>query len=197
MASSSQRSARDSAGTSDRKQSSSAKGRASTNRRTSGSKPTTRAVANSSGRSRQRSGKASSGSRSSPRGASSRGSAQSRSRSESGGSNSNPESSSGTRTRASSSNGNSRSGSGVKSVVLPVATAMAGAAVGVVGGAVLNRKSRPKHKVLGVTIPSVAIGPGLEKVARQLGEAAGQFGRLAGEVHAAREQAAKIGKALS
>jgi hypothetical protein len=83
----------------------------------------------------------------------------------------------------------------VKSVVLPVATAVGGAAIGVIGGAVLNRKGRSKRKVLGVSIPSV--GPDLEKLARQIGEAAGQFGRLAGEVHAAREQAAKIGKALS
>lgn len=87
------------------------------------------------------------------------------------------------------------SGSGLKSVVLPIATALAGAAVGAVGGVVLDRKSQPKRKLLGIPIPTRRTGT--DKLARQIGEAAGQLGRLAAEVNAAREQAAKIGKALS
>ena len=69
------------------------------------------------------------------------------------------------------------------------------AIIGVLGGAALNRKRPPKRKVLGLSVPGIR--PDLEQLARQIGEAASQFGRLAGEVHAAREQAAKIGKALS
>ena len=78
-----------------------------------------------------------------------------------------------------------------------MATAVAGAAVGVLGGVALNRKGKdqPKRKLLGASIP--ATGSGAEKLARQIGQAAGQLGRLAAEVHAAREQAAKIGKAMS
>ncbi|MBV9309614.1 MAG: hypothetical protein JOZ73_02210 [Solirubrobacterales bacterium] len=83
----------------------------------------------------------------------------------------------------------------MKSAALPVATAVAGAAVGVLGGVALNRKDRPRRKLLGVSVPTV--GPSAQKLARQIAEAAGQFSRLASEVHAAREQAAKIGKALS
>jgi hypothetical protein len=200
MASSSQRSARDSADTSDTKRSSSQKG-AGANRRASTSKSTSRATPNTSSRSRARSGNSSSGGSGSSAG-SSRGNAQSRSggrsRSGSSGSRSDASTSSGTTSRGSSTKGKAaRAGSGVKSVVLPVATAVGGAAIGVIGGAVLNRKSRPKRKVLGVSVPRVGVGPDLEKLARQIGDAAGQFGRLAGEVHAAREQAAKIGKALS
>jgi hypothetical protein len=37
----------------------------------------------------------------------------------------------------------------------------------------------------------------MQSVGRHLGDAARQFGRLANEVHAAREQVEKVGKALS
>jgi hypothetical protein len=67
--------------------------------------------------------------------------------------------------------------------------------VGVLGGVALNRKARQQRKLLGVSVPVVA--PGAEKVARQIGDAAAQFSRLASEVRAAREQVAKVGKALS
>ena len=67
--------------------------------------------------------------------------------------------------------------------------------MGVLGGVVLNRKGRSKHKALGASI--TAIAPGAEKLARQIGHAGAQLSRLAAEVHAAREQAAKVGKALS
>jgi hypothetical protein len=92
----------------------------------------------------------------------------------------------------------------LKSAALPVATAVAGAAVGVLGGAALNRKGQPRRKLLGASIPArgsgssaPAVGSGAEKLARQIGHAAAQLSRLAAEVHAAREQAAKVGKALS
>ncbi len=93
----------------------------------------------------------------------------------------------------------------MKSVALPIATAVTGAAVGVLGGAVLNRR-QPKRKFLGIPLPAKRanpeklareIGANTGKLARQVGEAAAQFGRLASEVQAAREQAAKVGKALS
>jgi hypothetical protein len=67
--------------------------------------------------------------------------------------------------------------------------------VGVLGGVALNRKGQPKRKLLGASIP--AKGSGAEKLARQVGQAAAQLSRLAAEVHAAREQAAKVGKVLS
>jgi hypothetical protein len=54
---------------------------------------------------------------------------------------------------------------------------------------------RSQRKVLGVSVPEV--GSGMERLGRQLGEAARQFAKLAGEVRAARERAEKIGKALS
>lgn len=63
------------------------------------------------------------------------------------------------------------------------------------GGLALNRKGRSKRKVLGISIP--ATGSGAEKLARQVGDAAAQLSRIAAEVHAAREQAAKVGRALS
>ncbi len=80
-------------------------------------------------------------------------------------------------------------------MALPIATAVTGAAVGVLGGAVLNRRTQPKRKFLGIPLPSRRANT--EKLARQIGDAANQFGRLANEVHEAREQAAKVGKALS
>jgi hypothetical protein len=80
--------------------------------------------------------------------------------------------------------------------VMPVVTAVAGAAAGVAGGVLLGRKSKPKRKVLGVSIPGTGAG-GLDGLANQVGEAAKQFGKLAGEVRDARERAEKIGKALT
>jgi hypothetical protein len=78
---------------------------------------------------------------------------------------------------------------------LPVVTAIAGAAAGVIGGTAIGRRLRSQRKVLGVSVPEV--GSGMETLGRQLGEAARQFAKLAGEVRAARERAEKIGKALS
>lgn len=90
----------------------------------------------------------------------------------------------------------SQDGGGLKSAVMPVVTGVVGAAAGVLGGVVLGRKSKPKRKVLGVSIP-VTGGGGIDGLAGQVGEAAKQFGRLAGEVRQTRERAEKIGRALS
>jgi hypothetical protein len=87
-------------------------------------------------------------------------------------------------------------GGGIKSAVMPVVTAVAGAAAGVLGGVVLGRKSKPRRKLLGVSIPGTG-GGGIDGLAGQVGEAAKQFGRLAGEVRQTRERAEKVGKALS
>src|SRR5207302_1881171 len=85
--------------------------------------------------------------------------------------------------------------SGLKSAILPVATAAAGAAAGVLGTAALRRKGKSPRKVLGLSVPG--LGPGVEKLGEQVGEAARQFNRLANEVRTARERAEKIAKAFS
>jgi hypothetical protein len=73
----------------------------------------------------------------------------------------------------------------------PLATAVLGAAAGVVLGR--NGRSR-RRKVLGVTVPGQ--GDGLQTLGKGMGEAGKQLGRLASEVRAAREKAEEIGKAL-
>ena len=78
---------------------------------------------------------------------------------------------------------------------MPVVTAVAGAAAGVVGGVVLGRKNKPGRKVLGISIPGTA--GGFDGFADNVGQAAKQIGKLAGEVREARERAEKVGKALS
>ena len=64
------------------------------------------------------------------------------------------------------------------------------------GGVILGRTAmkRPR-KVLGIKLPGQTAG--LSGVAKQIGEAGRQFGKLAGEVRAAREKAEEIGKVLS
>jgi hypothetical protein len=79
---------------------------------------------------------------------------------------------------------------------MPVATAVAGAAVGVVGGVLLDRKKLTrKRRVLGIPVPGT--GGGVDGIARQVGEAGKQIGKLATEVRSAREKAEQIGKALN
>jgi hypothetical protein len=79
---------------------------------------------------------------------------------------------------------------------MPVVTAVAGAAAGVVGGGLLGRKNKAPEKVLGVKIPGTG-GSGFDGLAKNVGTAANQLGRLAGEVREARQRAEKVGKALS
>jgi hypothetical protein len=78
---------------------------------------------------------------------------------------------------------------------MPVVTAVAGAAAGVIGGVILGRKAKPPKKVLGVKLPGTR--GGFDGLAKNVGSAANQLGRLAGEVREARERAEKVGKALS
>jgi hypothetical protein len=79
---------------------------------------------------------------------------------------------------------------------VPILTAAAGAAAGAIGGAVLGRKRKAARKVLGVPIPGTD-GGGVDGLAKNVGEVAKQFGRLAREIREARERAEKVGKALS
>jgi hypothetical protein len=78
-----------------------------------------------------------------------------------------------------------------KSAAIPVATAVAGAAAGVVMG----RRNRKPRKVLGIPIPGTRDGlGGLTKEVRKAGK---QFGNLANEVQTTRKKAEDVGKAIS
>lgn len=80
----------------------------------------------------------------------------------------------------------------VGSVVLPITTA----AAGIAGGIVLARtKLQHRRRVLGIPLPG-AKKVDLSDLSRQVGEAGRQFGNLAGEVRAAREKAEQISKAI-
>jgi hypothetical protein len=83
-----------------------------------------------------------------------------------------------------------------KTVGISVATGALGAAAGVAGGVLLGRTigSRPR-KILGVKVPRKQTN--FSDVARGVNEAGKQFGKLAGEVRAARQKAEEIGKALT
>lgn len=72
---------------------------------------------------------------------------------------------------------------------------MFSAAVGVVGGVLLTRKTSKNHrKVLGIPVPEkIELGG----VADQIGSAGRSFGELAGEVRAVRQKAEQIGRLLS
>ncbi|HEY2440414.1 MAG TPA: hypothetical protein VG371_01090 [Solirubrobacteraceae bacterium] len=73
---------------------------------------------------------------------------------------------------------------------------MASAAAGVAGGVVLGRTALQRNrKILGIPVPGSKVD--LSDMSKQIGEAGRQFGKLAGEVRAAREKAEKISKALS
>jgi len=70
------------------------------------------------------------------------------------------------------------------------------AVVGAVGGIVLGaRVLRPRRKVLG--IPIARDGIGLKPLAKEVRKAGRQLERMVDEVGKAREQAQKVGKALS
>lgn len=70
------------------------------------------------------------------------------------------------------------------------------AAAGVAGGVVLGRTALQRNrKVLGIPMPGSKVD--LSDVTKQIGEAGRQFGKLAGEVRAAREKAEKVSRAIS
>ncbi|MGB2711163.1 MAG: hypothetical protein WBC33_06565 [Conexibacter sp.] len=70
------------------------------------------------------------------------------------------------------------------------------AAAGIVGGLVLGgRVLRPGTKLLGVRI--ARRDGSLRPVAKEIGRAGKQLGRMANEVNKAREQAQRIGKVLA
>jgi hypothetical protein len=79
----------------------------------------------------------------------------------------------------------------IKNVMLPIA----GAAMGVVGGVVLERRHSKPRKVLGVPIPGT--GNGMHGLAKEIQKAGKQFGNLASEVQTTRKKAEDIGKVLS
>lgn len=80
----------------------------------------------------------------------------------------------------------------VGTVVLPITTA----AAGVAGGIVLGRtKLRHRRTVLGIPLPG-SRKVDLSDLSKQVGEAGRQFGNLASEVRAAREKADQISKAI-
>jgi hypothetical protein len=81
----------------------------------------------------------------------------------------------------------------VRNAVVPIASAAVGAAAGVIVG---QRRMNRSKKVLGVPIPWSGAG-GIDGLAKNVGEASKQFGRLANEVKTSREKAEQIGKALS
>jgi hypothetical protein len=79
----------------------------------------------------------------------------------------------------------------VGTVMLPITTA----AAGVAGGIVLARtKLRRQRKILGIPLPDTKID--LSDLSKQVSEAGRQFGNLAGEVKAAREKAEQISRAM-
>jgi hypothetical protein len=77
-------------------------------------------------------------------------------------------------------------------VALPAATAVVGAAGGVLLGRTALQRDR---KILGVRVPGIKID--LADVSKQIGEAGRQFGRLAREVQSAREKAEKVSRAIT
>jgi hypothetical protein len=80
----------------------------------------------------------------------------------------------------------------VGNVVLPITTA----AAGVAGGIVLARtKLQHRRRLLGVPLPG-SRRVDLSDLSKQVGEAGRQFGNLASEVRAAREKAEQISKAI-
>jgi hypothetical protein len=84
-------------------------------------------------------------------------------------------------------------GSAMARAVVPLATA----AAGTVAGVLLGRRTRGRpRKVLGVSIPGTG-GGGVDALAKSIGEAGKQLGKLADEVRTGREKAEQIGKALS
>jgi hypothetical protein len=69
------------------------------------------------------------------------------------------------------------------------------AAAGAIGGAVLGARLRPRKSVLGIPVPRKGVG--FQPMTRELRNASQQLGRVVDEVAKARQQAERVGKALS
>jgi hypothetical protein len=76
-----------------------------------------------------------------------------------------------------------------------MASAALGAAAGIIGGVALGRGVKRRKRILGVPLPGTRNG--LDGLAKQVGEAGKQFGKLAAEVRTTRQKAEEVGKALS
>lgn len=86
----------------------------------------------------------------------------------------------------------SRNGSGT---LVEIGVPLLSAGLGVAGGILLGRTALQRNrKILGIPVSGKVDFSG---VAEQVGEAARQFGKLAGEVRTVREKAEQIGRALS
>ena len=90
-------------------------------------------------------------------------------------------------------------GSGLfRAAVEKAAVPLATATVGIAGGIVLGRTAlQRQRKALGVPIPTTSRKIDLKGLGQQVGEAGRQFAKLAQEVHAVREKAEQIGRAIS
>jgi hypothetical protein len=92
----------------------------------------------------------------------------------------------------------SRGSSLVKTAFDKAAVPLASATVGVAGGIVLGRTALQRHrKALGVPVPTPGRKMDFRGLGQQVGEAGRQFAKLAQEVHAVREKAEQIGRAIS
>jgi hypothetical protein len=77
-------------------------------------------------------------------------------------------------------------------MVVPVASAV----VGVAGGVILGRNAwQGRSKTLGVPVAKKSID--FSGLGKNIGEAGRQFAKLAQEVHAVREKAEQVGRAIS
>jgi hypothetical protein len=79
----------------------------------------------------------------------------------------------------------------VRNVGVPVASAAIGAVAAV---ALEQRRMDRRRKVFGIPLPRRT---GVDGLARSIGEAGKQFGKLADELRESREKAQQVGKALS
>ncbi len=81
----------------------------------------------------------------------------------------------------------------IDKAAIPVATA----AAGVAGGLILGRTALRNRKTLGVPVPASKRKIDFGGITQGLGEAGRQFGKLAREVQAVREKAERVGRAIS
>jgi hypothetical protein len=75
---------------------------------------------------------------------------------------------------------------------------LASITVGVAGGIVLGRTALQRNrKALGLSVPTPGRRVDFRGLGQHIGEAGRQFAKLAQEVHAVREKAEQIGRAIS